>query len=202
MILLDGPLDTNPTIAFQRQMQRIVLGRTRLRCHKGCGVSRRKLKRFPSSLGRLLPSSHRRLVLVLYHLWILTRENRRLLEVQCSLRRLWFQTRMLSHFQWCVVQSALPSMEGTILTQLHLQPPPTGIQLITPQRVLSITMLRGLRHSQVEDLLRNKSFQCSLYLDDTTFTWFNNGVEEFTDLDEVMGSDDGENFDYNGNLDT
>ena len=34
------------------------------------------------------------------------------------------------------------------------------------------------------------------------FMWFDNGVEEFADLDEVMGSDDGENFDYDGNLDT
>ena len=63
-------------------------------------------------------------------------------------------------------------------------------------------MLRGLQHSQVGDLLRNRSFQCSLYLDDVTFTWFNNRVENFEDLDEAMGSDDGENFDFDGNLDT
>ena len=63
-------------------------------------------------------------------------------------------------------------------------------------------MLRGLQHSQVGELLRNRSFQCSLYLDDVTFTWFNNIVEEFVDLDEAMGSDDGKNFNYNGNLDT
>ena len=63
-------------------------------------------------------------------------------------------------------------------------------------------MLRGLQHSQVGELLRNRSFQCSLYLDDMTFMWFDNGVENFEDLDEAMGSDDGKNFDYNGNLDT
>ena len=48
----------------------------------------------------------------------------------------------------------------------------------------------------------NRSFQRSLYLDDVTFTWFDNGVENFEDLDEAMGSDDGENFDFDGNLDT
>ena len=93
-------------------------------------------------------------------------------------------------------------MEGTTLTRLHLQPPPNGIQLIAPQWVLSITMSRGLQHSQVGELLRNRSFQCSLYLDDVTFMWFDNGVEDFVDLDEAMGLDDGENFDFNGNLDT
>ena len=63
-------------------------------------------------------------------------------------------------------------------------------------------MSRGLQHSQVGELLWNRSFQCSLYLDDVTFTWFDNRVENFEDLDEAMGSDDGENFDFNGNLDT
>ena len=48
----------------------------------------------------------------------------------------------------------------------------------------------------------NRLFQRSLYLDDVTFTWFNNGVEDLAGLDEMMGLDDGENFDYNGNLDT
>ena len=63
-------------------------------------------------------------------------------------------------------------------------------------------MSRGLRHSQVGELLQNRLFQHSLYLDDVTFTWFNNRVENFEDLDEAMGSDDGENFDFDGNLDT
>ena len=63
-------------------------------------------------------------------------------------------------------------------------------------------MSRGLRHSQVGELLRNRSFQRSLYLDDVTFTWFDNGVESFEDLDEAMGSDDSENFNYDGNLNT
>ena len=63
-------------------------------------------------------------------------------------------------------------------------------------------MSRGLQHFQVGDLLWNRSFQRSLFLDDVTFAWFDNGVEEFVDLDEMMGSDNGENFDYDCNLDT
>ena len=92
-------------------------------------------------------------------------------------------------------------MEDTILIPLRLQPPPHGIQLIVHQRVLSVTMLRGLRHSQVGELLWHRLFQRSLYLDDVMFMWFDNGVENFEDSDEAMGSDDGENFDFNGNLD-
>ena len=92
--------------------------------------------------------------------------------------------------------------EDIILIQPHLQLPPHGLCLITPCWVLSVTMSRGLRSSQVGELLRNRSFQHTVYLDDVTFTWFNNRVEEFADLDKAMGTDDGENFNYNGNLDT
>ena len=63
-------------------------------------------------------------------------------------------------------------------------------------------MSRGLQSSQVGELLQDRSFQHTLYLDDVTFTWFNNGVEEFANLDKTMGLDDGENFDYDSNLDT
>ena len=49
--------------------------------------------------------------------------------------------------------------------------------------------------------VKNRSFQRSLYLDDVTFMWFNNRVEEFADLDEAMGLDDGKNFNYDSNLD-
>ena len=38
-------------------------------------------------------------------------------------------------------------------------------------------------------------------MDNTVYTWYNNAVEDTPELDEVMGSDDGENFDYDGNLD-
>ena len=68
-----------------------------------------------------------------------------------------------------------------------------------PRQVLSITMSRGLRHSQV---VWSRLFQRSIYMDDETFMWFDNGVENFEDLDEVMGLDDSENFDFDGNLDT
>ena len=50
-------------------------------------------------------------------------------------------------------------------------------------------------------MLRNRSFQRSLYLDDVMFMWFDNGVENFKNLDEAMGSDDSKNFDFDGNLD-
>ena len=39
-------------------------------------------------------------------------------------------------------------------------------------------------------------------MDNTVYTWYNNTVEDIPELDEAMGSDDGETFDYNGNLDT
>ena len=40
------------------------------------------------------------------------------------------------------------------------------------------------------------------YDDDTVVTWYDNGVEPVPEIEEAMGSDDGENFDFDGNLDT
>ena len=51
-------------------------------------------------------------------------------------------------------------------------------------------------------MLRNRSFHHTLYLDDVTYTWFDNGAEEFLALDEAMGTDNGENYDFDSNLDT
>ena len=34
------------------------------------------------------------------------------------------------------------------------------------------------------------------------YTWYDNGVEDITELDEALGDDDGEHFDYDSNLDT
>ena len=39
------------------------------------------------------------------------------------------------------------------------------------------------------------------YADNTIYTWYDNVVEDILVLDEAMGSDDGETFDYDGNLD-
>lgn len=86
--------------------------------------------------------------------------------------------------------------------QLHLQPPPHGLQLIEPRRVLLITMSRGLHSSQVGEMLRSRSFHRTLLLDDVMYTWFDNGIEEFSALDEVMGTDDGKDYDFDSNLDT
>ena len=38
--------------------------------------------------------------------------------------------------------------------------------------------------------------------DDAVITWYDNMVEEVPWLEEGMGSDNGEDFDFNGNLDT
>jgi len=38
--------------------------------------------------------------------------------------------------------------------------------------------------------------------DHAVLTWYDNMVEEMPVLDEAMGIDDGENFDFDGNLDT
>jgi len=43
------------------------------------------------------------------------------------------------------------------------------------------------------------------YVDEVVWTWYDNRVEDIPELDkaigEVMGEDDGENFDFNSNLD-
>jgi len=39
------------------------------------------------------------------------------------------------------------------------------------------------------------------YADEVVWTFFDHGIEDFPELDEAMGEDDGENFDYDGNLD-
>ena len=39
------------------------------------------------------------------------------------------------------------------------------------------------------------------YVDERVLTWINNGVEEFPGLDRTIGVDNGENFNFNHNLD-
>ena len=67
---------------------------------------------------------------------------------------------------------------------------------------MSIILSSGLRPTQVGALLRSSSWRRVAYADNIMYTWYDNGVEDITELDEALGDDDGENFDYNGNLDT
>jgi len=43
------------------------------------------------------------------------------------------------------------------------------------------------------------------YIDEVVWMWYDNGIEDVPELDEVirevMGEDDGENFDFDSNLD-
>ena len=50
-------------------------------------------------------------------------------------------------------------------------------------------------------MLRSLSWHRVTYANNVVYTWYDNGVEDITELDEVLGSDHGENFDYDGNLD-
>ena len=67
---------------------------------------------------------------------------------------------------------------------------------------MSIILSNGLQTTQVGALLRSSSRRRVAYADNMVYTWYDNGVEDITELDEALGSDDGENFDYDGNLDT
>ena len=104
--------------------------------------------------------------------------------------------RTLWPFQSCVVPFAL--VVGTRLTVLHQPPPQAGSLGL----IMSIILSSGLCPTQVGALLRSSSRHRVAYADNVVYTWYDNGVEDITELDEALGSDDGENFDYDGNLDT
>jgi len=38
------------------------------------------------------------------------------------------------------------------------------------------------------------------YDDDTVFSWYDPGIGSILELEEVMGEDNGENYDFDGNL--
>ena len=52
------------------------------------------------------------------------------------------------------------------------------------------------------DLLQSSSRRTVHYDDDAVITLYDNMVEEVPWLEEAMGSDDGEDFNFDGNLDT
>jgi len=65
-----------------------------------------------------------------------------------------------------------------------------------------MTISHWLQGVQVLNLLQNKS-RCVVHYDDkSVVTWYNNMVELILELEEAMGSNDREDFDYDSNLDT
>ena len=65
-----------------------------------------------------------------------------------------------------------------------------------------MTVSRHLSGAGILRLLYDANRTITRYEDDTVVTWYDNGVEPVLEIEEAMGSDDGENFDFDGNLDT
>ena len=59
----------------------------------------------------------------------------------------------------------------------------------------------SMPQSQVLELLRTEPDNTHWYADEQVLMWIDNGVEEFLELDRAMGVDNGENYDFNSNLD-
>ena len=67
---------------------------------------------------------------------------------------------------------------------------------------MSMMVARRLHRVQISQLLASSSRWVVYYDNHAVLTWYDNMVEEMPVLDEAMGIDDGENFDFDGNLDT
>ena len=63
-------------------------------------------------------------------------------------------------------------------------------------------MSRRLDEAIVRRLLNHPNRVVTRYKDDMVFTYYDNMVELIPELEEAMGSDDGEIFDFDGNLNT
>ena len=104
-------------------------------------------------------------------------------------------------FLWCVESSDPLVVFVLVLTMF--QPLPVNSTLI---RLLSVTISRRLSgDGQVEALFRSGLRHTVRYTDEDVWTFYDRGIEDILELDEVigeaMGEDDGENFDFDGNLD-
>ena len=67
---------------------------------------------------------------------------------------------------------------------------------------MSMMVTHRLHQVQISQLLVSSSRRVVYYDNHAVLTWYNNMVEEMPVLDEAMGIDDGENFNFDGNLDT
>ena len=104
-------------------------------------------------------------------------------------------------FQWCVESFGPQAVLVPVLTVF--QPPPANSTLI---RLLSVTISHRLSgNGQIEALFRSGARHMVRYADEDVWTFYDHGVEDILELDEVigevMGKDDGEDFDFDGNLD-
>jgi len=104
-------------------------------------------------------------------------------------------------FLWCVGSFGLPVVFVKVL--ILFQPPPANSTLT---RLLSVTISRQLAgNNQIEALLRSGTRHMVRYVDEDVWTFYDQGIKDILELDEAigaaMGEDEGETFDYDGNLD-
>jgi len=72
--------------------------------------------------------------------------------------------------------------------------------------VLSIIISQRLsKNGQIEELFRSGLHHTVCYMDEDVMMFYDRGIKDIPELDEAigeaMGEDEGENFDYDGNLD-
>jgi len=121
---------------------------------------------------------------------------------QCLLVKLLrVPTRILSLFPWCVESFGPPVEFAKVLTLS--QPPPAHSTLT---RLLSVTISHRLSEDhQIAALFRSGTRHMVQYADEDVWTFYDQGIEDIPELDEAigvaMGEDEGETFDYDGNLD-